>query len=227
MESGGHHGYEKTLGVDYTSSVRVEIPKEQRLRRDELLARLSSHVLKRADVNSPIIATIRGDGNRTLRTELAFTLHPSEQYGTPLAAQNEALAREVAAAEGWRVQPEEMPTLRIPLGRRREYDTGNDVVPMSEVRRRLRDRGRSALRLIQADLVSIRYIPGKNTPEDKRVRVYHEPGVVIDATGHDVASGALEDILDVAWEADQDMIVPALTGIRTQVFRKPRQKRDQ
>lgn len=220
-ESKGH-GYKKTLEVGYTSSIRVEIPKERRLRRNEVIARLSSHVLVHASEDSPVIATIRGDGSRTLRSELTFTLHPSEWHGTPSATQNEAFAREIAAAEGWRLWPEEMPALRVPLGRRREYDTSNDIVSMTEVRRRLRNKGRSALRLVQADLVSVRYIP-----ERKGVRVYHEPGVVIDVADCDVVSEALNDVLDVAWETDQDMIVPALTEVRTQVFRRPQQEKSQ
>jgi len=210
--------YKETLGVDYTSSIRVEI--SGGLQREAILQRLAEHVLKANDPYLPAIGAILGTGEPSKRAGVIFGLHPSQKYGTPKAEDNETFVRHIAEAEDWQVAEEALPALRIPLGRRRGYNPASGEVPTVEVRTQLRRRGREALRYTVADLFSIRFNP--EAPD--KISEYHEPGVLIDASQKDLETEVIEDIKQVAALTQQDMFVASITGVRTQVYRQPQEK---
>lgn len=207
------HSYERTIGVDYTSSIRLEIPENQKLKREEVVERLSQHAVLLANPEVPIIGAIIGSGEKQTRREVVLGLDPSRKWGTPSIEENESLADYIATQEGWRRRDEKMPAMRVPLGRRREYGADNEVVSMDRVESLLRAQGRQALRLTESDLFSIRF-----NPPTGLARSYHEPGVLVDANASQLAGGALEDILVAAEAMDQDRLVPSITGKRTQVY---------
>lgn len=208
--------YQEALGVDYTSWVKVELPND--LARNQILRRLGEHVRKKENPLAPAIGAILGVGDHSKRAGVMFGLHPSELYGTPSAEDNEGFARHIAKTEGWRETPEDLSGLRVPLGRRRGYDSRNGEIRTLDVRSAFRQRGREALKFTAADLFSIRFMP----EEADGLRVYHEPGVLLDISQTDVDDGVINDIKEVAASMSQDMFVVSLAGIRTQVYRQPR-----
>lgn len=212
---GRGHSYELGEGVDYTSSIRLEIPREQKLKRAEIIERLSRRAVELANPHMPIIGAIVGSGERTQRRQVVLGLDPSRNWGTPSVRENRELADYIAQREQWRESHENMPALRVPLGRRREYDTSNDIFSVRAVRPLFQAQGRAALTLVAADLFSIRF-----NPKTGKVQEYDEPGVLVDANASQLASGVLEDVLEVAEAMDQDRLVPAITGKRTQVYQR-------
>ena len=214
---GKRYSYELGEGVDYTSSIRLEIPRHQKLKRADIIERLSQRAVQLANPRVPVIGAIMGSGERTIRREVLLGLDPSRKWGTPLPRQNEELAANIAMHEEWERRPEGEPALRVPLGRRREYNAANDVFSTQKVRALFHEQGRRALRLVTADLFSIRF-----NPVNGGVLEYDEPGVLVEANQDQLASGVLDDVLMVAEKMDQDRLVPAIAGKRTQVYAKPK-----
>ena len=209
------HSYTQGEGVDYTFSARLEIPKGQELNRDKVLDRLVRHALKTANSYLPIIGGVIGEGSAGHRQEIVFGLDPSGTWGTPEVDDCEELTDRISKTEGWPRRTEDVPAVRVPLGRRREYDESNEELSMEDVQKLFRQSGRQALRLTAADLFSIRYLPNLRAPA-----MYHEPGAFVDVDAPEFEDGALEDVLAIAEAMDQDRLVPSITGVRTQVFEK-------
>jgi len=209
------HSYALGEGVDYTFSARLEIPDTQKLNRNKVLNRLTDHALKNADPYLPIIGGIVGEGSTQTRRGLILGLDPSKSWGTPEVDDCVAMALQISKEEDWPIESEVPPAVRVPLGRRREYDISNEEISRERVEELFRNSGRQALRLTTADLFSIRYLTALD-----RVVLYYEPGVFVDIDEAQLVDGALEDTLAIAEKMDQDRLVPSITGKRTQVYER-------
>ncbi|HET6746657.1 MAG TPA: hypothetical protein VFH06_00950 [Candidatus Saccharimonadales bacterium] len=209
------HSYTLGEGVDYTFSARLEIPEGQELNRGKVLDRLVRHALKTADPHLPIIGGVVGEGRFGPRKEVVFGLDPSKSWGTPEADDYGELVDRIGRTELWVPRSEDVPAARVPLGRRREYDESNEEFTMEEVEALFRQSGRQALRLTAADLFSIRYLPNSKHPV-----MYHEPGTFVDISAAELNDGALEDVLAIAEQMDQDRLAPSITNVRTQVYNR-------
>jgi hypothetical protein len=206
------HLYEETLGVDYTSSVRLELPTP--LKKNTILTRLGQLASEWEDPRLPIIGAVVGSGDQKDRSQIILGLDPSRTWGTPTADENELVARRIAEREGWQLIDEMHPKLRVPFGRREGYDATAITHETAAIQERLAALGRTALAFTEADLFSIRHNP-ENTVQPW---IYYEPGVLIEAEEADVKTGVLDDILTLAGETGQDRIVPAVAGKYTKVY---------
>lgn len=206
--------YTSGLSVEYTSSIRLEL--NERERREHILSLLGRKTIEHANDwaelagedgarNVPIIGAIIGEGNLKDRRHVVLGIDPSRSFGTPNPMQCEAVAQTIVDEEGWRRVDETLPELRVPLGARRGYDLDARVYSLAEERRLLAAKGQAALKLVQADLFSLRTISGK-------LIAYHEPGFLVDAP-----ASAFPAIREVAHETGQDRFVSSFTGKRTQV----------
>ena len=114
-----------------------------------------------------------------------------------------------AVTQGWRREAEELPELRIIMGRRIGYEGTERTYTLGELRRLTVARGCSDLILTEADLFSLRYVPNKG------LQKYHEPGVIVARPANSL--GAL---LQVAGDMDHVRLIPEITGVETQVYQK-------
>jgi len=209
--------YALGLSVEYTSSIRLELNEPES--RDHMIHLLGQKIIEHANdwaelagedgaTNVPIIGAIIGEGSSKDRRQVVLGIDPSRSFGTPNPAQCEAVAQTIIDEEGWRRVDEALPELRVPLGARRGYELDAKVYSLAEERRLFAAKGKTALKLVQADLFSLRAISGK-------VSAYHEPGFLVDGS-----TNAFAAILEVAHETGQDRLVPGFTGKSTQVYQE-------
>jgi hypothetical protein len=197
--------------AEYTWSAQFSI--NPPLQFEEIvLNRLGQLVTKFADPEWPISGAVPGSGDLPDRTTLALGLDPSQRYGTPSIKRCETIAHEITRSQGWRREAEALPELRIILGRLVGYEKTAWTFSMPEVHHLAVARGCGNITLAEADLFSLRHIPGEGLQE------HHEPGVIVGGS-----VDQLEALLQVANDMDQKRLVPEITGVETQVYVRPEQ----
>lgn len=200
------HSYVPGISVDYTWSAKFALDRRRTVR-DIVLGKLAGLVNGSADPQWPISGVVLGEGHEADRNTLVLGLGPSRRFGTPSTGRCEGIAVKITEAFGWRRRPENLPQMRIFLGRRMGYEPDSAVYTMRTVRRLVVGRDCGNVALEAADVFSLRYIPGEG------VRHHIEPGVVVSSS-----VDQLERLLHVAADMRQDRLVPEITSIKTQVY---------
>jgi hypothetical protein len=198
------HPYSRGTRADYTWSARFVVEPPASLE-DIVHRRLGGLVTRFADFAWPISGAVLGTGHVPDRTTLILGLDASRSFGTPPTDRCEAIAAEITRTQGWQRQPEELPEMRIIMGRRIGYD-GREYT-MEEVRDLTVAHNCGSLALTEADLFSLRWVDG--------LREYHEPGVVVEGAASD-----LDALLYVAADMGQERLVAEITGVETQVWQQ-------
>ncbi len=202
------HPYVRGPRVDYTWSARFSFERPHSLR-DVVLRKLGGIVTGFADPEWPISGAVLGSGEAEDRTTLVLGLDPSRSFGTPDKDRCEEIAAEITRSQGWQRQPEELPEMRILLGRRIGYEKDSPAHSIETVHRLAVARGCGDVALTEANVFSLRYIPSKG------MRHHLEPGVIIASS-----ADQLEPLLHVAADMGQDRLVPEITGVETQVWQQ-------
>jgi hypothetical protein len=201
------HPYVPGDGVDYTWSAQFTFERPHTFK-DVVVHRLGGLVAGFADPEWPVSGAVLGSGTAEDRTTLVLGLDPSQRFGTPDIPRCEEIAAKITETLGWQRQPENLPEMRIIMGRRIGYDGAEYSV--EDVRGLAVARSCGELALEEGDLFSLRYIPGEG------VREYHEPGVIIGSS-----ASSLEPLKQVAGDMGQDRLVPEITDVATQVYFQP------
>lgn len=199
------HPYVRGPRVDYTWSARFAFERPHSLE-DVILSKLGSIVTSCANPERPISGAVLGSGETEDRTTLVLGIDPSRSFGTPDKDRCEEIAAKITDTLGWQRQSEDLPEMRIILGRRIGYD-GTEY-PMEEVHGLTIARGCGDLALTEADLFSLRYIDS--------LREYHEPGAIVEGSTENLTAA-----LQTAAAIGQDRLVAEITDVETQVWAKP------
>lgn len=205
------HPYVRGVGADYTWSARFKLDRPHTAK-DVVAHRLGGLVAGFAHPEWPISGAVIGSGQDEGRTTLVLGLDPSRSFGTPDIPRCEEIASKIADTFGWQREAEQLPEMRILLGRRIGYEKNSPVHSMEAVRSLTIAYGCGNVALTEADVFSLRYIPGQG------VRDHLEPGVIIGASANQ-----LEPLLHVAAEMGQDRLVPEITNVATEVYFQPNQ----
>lgn len=196
--------YRKGERAGYTWSATFSIRPGMRFS-DIVSERLANLVLNYADPQLSVSGAVLGKGLVSSRNTLILGLDPSQTYGTPSIERCEEVAHAISDIFKWRRLEEELPELRVILGRRIGY-LSDGAFSMNKVIEQVGDN--ESLHLREADLFSLRYVEG--------VRQYSEPAAVIHAP-----ASSLPDIAELAKYFGQYRFVAEFTGIETQVYTKP------
>lgn len=198
------HPYSRGPRVDYTWSARFSFEHPHSLE-DIVLRKLGSIVTRYAHPEWPISGAVLGSGEAEDRTTLVLALDPSRSFGAPDIPRCEEIAAKITDTPGWQRQSEDLPEMRVILGRRIGYD--GQEYSMEDVRGLTVAGGCGDLALTEADLFSLRYVDG--------LREYHEPGVI--------AAGSADNLtaaLQTAAAMGQERLVTEITGVETQVWQQ-------
>jgi hypothetical protein len=202
------HPYSRGARADYTWSARFSTQRPLELE-EVVLGRLGRLIRGFANPEWSISGAVLGSGDNQDRTTVILGLDPSKRYGTPSLERCEIMAGAIAITQGWRREAEELPKLRIIMGRRVGYEENERTYTLEEVRDLTAARECNDLTLTEADLFSLRYVPNKG------LQKYHEPGVIIAGPANN-----LEALLQVAGDMGQVRLVPEITDVETQVYQK-------
>lgn len=200
------HPYSLGPSADYTWSARFRFDRPHTVE-DAVIRKLGWLVVDFADPEWPISGAVLGAGEDQNRTTLVLGLDPSRSFGTPDIPRCEEIASKITEGLGWQREAEDLPAMRLLLGRRIGYEENSPAHSMETVRGLTIARGCGDVALTEADVFSLRYIPAKG------VRHHLEPGVIIGSS-----ADQLEALLHVAADMGQDRLVPEITDIRTQVY---------
>jgi len=203
QSSAESHPYSRGLRADYTWSARFNLGYPSSL--ESALTRLGGLVIRYADPEWPMSGAVLGAGNAEDRTALVLGLDPSRSFGTPDTDRCEEIATKITSSLGWQRQPEDLPEMRIILGRRIGYE--GQEHSMETVRNLAVAHGCGNLALTEADLFSLRYVDG--------LRKYHEPGVVVEGP-----ASSLTAALQTAAAIGQERLVAEITDVETQVWQQ-------
>lgn len=198
------HPYSCGPRVDYTWSARFSFERPQSLE-EVVLRKLGGVVTDYAHPEWPISGALLGSGDTEDRTTLVLALDPSRNFGTPDKSRCEEIAAKITDTFGWQRQSEDMPEMRIILGRRIGYDGSEHS--MEEVRGLTIVHRCGDLVLTEADLFSLRYVDG--------LREYHEPDVIVEGS-----ASSLTAALQVAATMGQERLVAENTNVETQVWQE-------
>jgi hypothetical protein len=198
------HPYVRGPRVDYTWSALFLFERPHSFE-EVVVHKLGSIVMEYADPEWPINGAVLGSGDAADRTTLVLGLDPDPEWnhGTPDQDRCERIAAKITNTLGWQRQPENLPEMRIILGRRIGYE--GPAYSMEETRSIADTHGGSTLKLIEADLFSLRYVQG--------LREYHEPGVIVECPAADLPA-----VLQTAAAMGQERLVTEITGSETQVW---------
>jgi len=194
--------YALGVGADHTWSARFSFERPHSLE-DVVLRRLGGIVNDLADPEWPVSGAVLGSGEVEDRTTVILGLDPSRSFGTPDKERCEAIAARIGDTLGWQREEEDLPEMRIIMGRRIGYEGAEYT--MEEVRGLTVAKGCGSLALTEADLFSLRYVDG--------LREYREPGVIIEGTASD-----LNAMKQVAADMGQERFVAEITDVETQVY---------
>jgi hypothetical protein len=202
------HPYSRGPRVDYTWSARFSFEHPHSLE-DVVLRKLGGLVTGFADPEWPISGAVLGSGDAEDRTTLVLALDPSRSFGTPDKDRCEEIAAKVTDTLGWQRQSEDLPEMRVILGRRIGYDGQeySQEYSMEEVHGLTVARGCGDLALAEADLFSLRYVDG--------LREYHEPGVIVEGSADNLTAA-----LQTAAAMGQERLVAEITDVETQVWQQ-------
>jgi hypothetical protein len=198
------HPYCRGSRVDYTWSARFDLERPLGLD-DIVLNRLGGIVTSFANPEWPLSGAVLGSGEAEDRTTLVLGLDPSRSFGAPDIPRCEEIATEITRTQGWQRQPEDLPEMRIIMGRRIGYK-GTEY-SVEDVRSLTIARNCGSLALTKADLFSLRYVDG--------LREYREPGVIVAG-----AASNLDAVLRVAADMGQERLVAEITDVETQVWQQ-------
>lgn len=193
---GQAHPYVRGPRVDYTWSARFLFERPHTF--DEAVRKLGGLVTGFADPAWPVSGAVIGSGEAADRTTLVLGLDPSRSFGAPDIGRCETIAAQITDSLGWQRQTEDLPELRVILGRRVGYE--GTACTMEAVRGLSIARGCAALALTEADLFSLRYVAG----------------VIIEGPARELAS-----VLQMAADISQERLVAEMTGQETQVYLQP------
>lgn len=202
------HPYVHGPRIDYTWSARFSFERTHSLE-DIVMRKLGGIVTSYAHPEWPISGAVLGSGDDEDRTTLVLGLDPSRSFGTPNKVRCEEIATKITDTLGWQRQSENLPEMRIILGRRVGYK-GSEY-SMQEVRDLTVARGCGDLVLTEADLFSLRYVDG--------LREYHEPGVIVEGSADNLI-GALQTSAAMG----QERLVTEITGLETQVWARSQKR---
>ncbi len=198
------HPYSRGPRVDYTWSARFSFERPHSLE-DVVLRKLGGLVTSFADSEWPVSGAVLGSGEVEDRTTLVLALDPSRSFGAPDVPRCEEIAAKITGTLGWQRQSEDLPEMRVILGRRIGYD--GQEYSMKDVRGFTVARGCGELALTEADLFSLRYVDG--------LREYHEPGVIVEGPAANLTA-----TLQTAAVMGQERLVAEITDLETQVWQQ-------
>lgn len=198
------HPYARGPRVDYTWSARFSFERPHSLE-DVVLRKLGGIVMDYAHPGWPISGAVLGSGDAEDRTTLVLALDPSRSFGTPDKPRCEEIAAKISDTLGWQRQSEDLPEMRIILGRRIGYKGAE--YSKEEVRGLTFAHGCGDLALTEADLFSLRYVDG--------LQEYHEPGVIVEGSADNLTAA-----LQTAAAMGQERLVTEITDVETQVWRQ-------
>lgn len=198
------HPYARGPRVDYTWSARFSFERPHSFE-DVVLRKLGSIVTGYAHPEWPISGAVLGAGETQDRTTLVLALDPSRSFGTPGKPRCEEIAAKITDTLGWQRQSEDLPEMRIILGRRIGYEGAE--YSMQEMRGLTVTHGCGDLALAEADLFSLRYVDG--------LREYHEPGVIVEGSADNLTAA-----LQTAAVMGQERLVTEITDVETQVWQQ-------
>lgn len=191
--------------ADYTWSAHFAL--EEPLELEDIVTRkLGSIVADYAHADWPLSGAVLGSNGDHYRNAVVLGLDPSRSFGTPTVERCEKMATKITSVLGWERQPEELPAMRVILGRCRGYD--GPEYSMEHVQDIVAARGATELTFTEADLFSLRFVVG--------LRQYIEPGVIIEGS-----AGFLDDVLHIARDMGQERLVTEVMDVETQAWLRP------